>query len=138
MNLQSNYDLAVARQKDAARIEKEVVRYRSLQAESEAEGSNRPVNASSVHSTGSKTTPAQTDELQELRHKYKAAYTSYMHSVQALSDATQKREWPSAEWLKLEEQAIEEVASRRRALLDALYARARSSRRWRGAPTGVR
>ncbi len=27
MNLQSNYDLAVARQKDAARIEQEVVRY---------------------------------------------------------------------------------------------------------------
>ena len=27
MNLQSNYDLAIARQKDAARIEQEVVRY---------------------------------------------------------------------------------------------------------------
>lgn len=29
MNLQSNYDLAVVRQKDAARIEQEVARYRS-------------------------------------------------------------------------------------------------------------
>jgi antitoxin HigA-1 len=28
MNLQSNYDLAIARHKDAARIEQEVVRYR--------------------------------------------------------------------------------------------------------------
>jgi addiction module HigA family antidote len=28
MNLQSNYELAVARQKDAARIQQEVVRYR--------------------------------------------------------------------------------------------------------------
>ena len=28
MNLQSNYDLAVTRQKDAARIQQEVVRYR--------------------------------------------------------------------------------------------------------------
>jgi hypothetical protein len=34
-----------------------------------------------------------TKELRELRHKYKAAYTSYMHCVQALSDATQAGVW---------------------------------------------
>jgi addiction module HigA family antidote len=34
MNLQSNYDLALARQKDAARIRQEVVRHRSPRAAS--------------------------------------------------------------------------------------------------------
>lgn len=34
MNLQSNYDLALARQKDAARIRREVVRHRSPRAAS--------------------------------------------------------------------------------------------------------
>jgi hypothetical protein len=63
-----------------------------------------------------------TKELRELRHRYKAAYTGYMHSVQALSDASQNGEWPSAEVLKLEEQSLNELTFLRQALLDALYA----------------
>jgi hypothetical protein len=65
-----------------------------------------------------------TKELRELRHQYKAAYTSYMQCVQALSDAAQKGVWPSAEVLKLEEQAINELATLRQALLGALNAHA--------------
>ena len=63
-----------------------------------------------------------TKELRELRHKYKAAYTSYMHCVQALSDASQAGVLPSAEVLKLEEKALNDLTVLRRALLDALYA----------------
>jgi hypothetical protein len=63
-----------------------------------------------------------TKDLRELRHKYKAAYTSYMQSVQALSDASQSGVWPSAEVLRLEEKALNELTTLRRALLDALYA----------------
>ena len=63
-----------------------------------------------------------TNELRELRHKYKAAYTSYMQSVQALSDASRVGTWPSAEVLRLEEKALDELTTLRRALLDALYA----------------
>jgi len=63
-----------------------------------------------------------TKELRELRHKYKAAYTSYMQSVQALSDASQAGVWPSAEVLKLEEAALNNLTFVRQALLDALYA----------------
>jgi hypothetical protein len=61
-------------------------------------------------------------ELRELRHKYKAAYTSYMQSVQALSDATQNGIWPSAAVLQVEEQSLNELTAVRQALLDALYA----------------
>jgi hypothetical protein len=63
-----------------------------------------------------------TKELRELRHKYKAAYTSYMHCVQALSDATQNGTWPPPEVLKLEDQALNELISLRQALLNALQA----------------
>lgn len=62
-----------------------------------------------------------THELRELRHKYKTAYTSYMQSVQALSDASQHGVWPSAEIRKLEEQVFNELAFLRQALLDVLY-----------------
>ena len=65
-----------------------------------------------------------TDDLRELRHKYKAAYTSYMHCVQVLSDAAQKGEWPSAELLRLEDEALNELNTLRQKLLDALYAHA--------------
>jgi antitoxin HigA-1 len=41
MNLQSNYDLAVARQENAARIEQEVVRYDAPRASSK-EGARKP------------------------------------------------------------------------------------------------
>jgi len=70
-----------------------------------------------------------TKELRELRHKYKAAYTSYMHSVQALSDAGQNGEWPTAEILKIEEQALHDLTFSRQALLDALYAHAHASKK---------
>ena len=63
-----------------------------------------------------------TTELRELRHKYKAAYTDYMLSVQALSDASQNGVWPSAEVLALEERSLNELTFLRQALLDALYA----------------
>ena len=63
-----------------------------------------------------------TKELRELRHKYKAAYTSYMQSVQALSDASQAGVWPAAEVLRVEEQALTELNFVRQALLDALHA----------------
>jgi hypothetical protein len=63
-----------------------------------------------------------TKDLRELRHKYKAAYTSYMHCVQALSDASQSGVLPSPEALALEEKTLNELTALRRALLDALYA----------------
>jgi hypothetical protein len=63
-----------------------------------------------------------TKELRELRHKYKAAYTSYMHCVQALSDASQTGIMPAAEVLKLEEKAFNDLTALRQDLLDALYA----------------
>jgi len=66
--------------------------------------------------------PMATKELRELRHRYKAAYTSYLHCVQALSDSSQRGEWPSADLLRLEEQALHELNFVRRSLLDALYA----------------
>jgi hypothetical protein len=69
-----------------------------------------------------------TKELRELRHKYKAAYTSYMHCVQVLSEATQQGVWPSAEVLRLEEQSLNELTFLRQALLDALYAHAMKKR----------
>jgi hypothetical protein len=63
-----------------------------------------------------------TKELRELRHKYKAAYTSYMQCVQALSDASQSGVWPSPDVLELEEKALNDLTTLRQALLDALYA----------------
>jgi hypothetical protein len=63
-----------------------------------------------------------TKELRDLRHQYKTAYTTYMHGVQALSDASQKGVWPSPAVLELEEKAMNELTFIRQALLDALYA----------------
>ena len=65
-----------------------------------------------------------TNELRELRLKYKAAYTRYMHGVHALSDASLNGEWPTTEVLRLEEKALQDLNSLRRALLAALYAHA--------------
>jgi len=61
-----------------------------------------------------------TKELRELRHKYKAAYTSYMLCVQALSDASQSGVLPAAEVLELEDKAFDELTLLRQALLHAL------------------
>ena len=63
-----------------------------------------------------------TKRLRELRHEYKAAYTSYMQCVQALSDASQAGVLPSPEVLKLEEKTFAELTTLRQALLDALHA----------------
>jgi hypothetical protein len=72
----------------------------------------------------SETRIMSTKDLRELRHKYKSAYTSYMHCVHALSDATEHGVWPSPEIVKLESQALNDLTSLRQALLDALYAHA--------------
>ena len=66
-----------------------------------------------------------TKELHEIRHKYKAAYTTYMTCVQALSEASQKGEWPPGDVLTSEESAFSELAFLRQALLDALFAHTR-------------
>jgi len=65
--------------------------------------------------------PMATKELRVLRHRYKAAYTSYMHCVHAVSDASEKGAWPT-EIIKLEADALQELNAARQALLDALYA----------------
>jgi hypothetical protein len=68
-----------------------------------------------------------TSELQVLRHRYKAAYTSYMVSVQALSNSSQRGEYPSEDVLKAEEQAFNELSFLRQALLGALLAHKRQT-----------
>ena len=68
-----------------------------------------------------------TQELRELRHKFKEAYTTYMSSVQALSDASQNGVWPSPEVLGKEERAHSELSFARQALLDALYTQTRNA-----------
>ena len=72
-----------------------------------------------------------TKELRELRHKYKAAYTSYMQCVQALSDATQSGVIAAEEVLTLEEKTLNELTELRQALLDALYAHNRKAQKSR-------
>lgn len=62
------------------------------------------------------------NELRELRHQYKAAYTTYMRSVQALSDASQNGELPTAAVLKAEGRAFADLMAVRQALLEALQA----------------
>ena len=66
-----------------------------------------------------------TDEIRDLRHKYKAAYTTYLSCVQALSDASQRGAWPAPEVLGNEERAFNELSFLRQALLDALYEHSR-------------
>ena len=62
-----------------------------------------------------------TDEIRDLRHKYKAAYTTYLSCVQALSDASQRGTWPAPDVLGNEERVFNELSLLRQALLDALY-----------------
>ena len=61
-----------------------------------------------------------TKELRELRHKYKAAYTSYMHCVQLLSDVSHAGVWPAHDVIKLEQDLFNELTVLRQKLLDAL------------------
>ena len=58
--------------------------------------------------------------LQKLRLEYKAAFTAYMSSVQALSDADLRRERPSEEVLSDEARALQRLLGAREALLKAL------------------
>jgi len=66
-----------------------------------------------------------TDEIRDLRHKYKAAYTTYLSCVQALSDASQRGTWPAPDVLGNEERVFNELSLLRQALLDALYEHSR-------------
>ena len=70
-----------------------------------------------------------TKELQEFRHQYKEAYTTYLSCVQAVSDASQKGEWLSQQTATLEERAFNQLALKRQALLDALYEYAHPNKR---------
>ena len=70
-----------------------------------------------------------TGELQVRRHRNKAAYTAYMVSVQALSDSSQRGEYPSEDVLRAEAKAFNELASLRQALLEALLAHRLQSKR---------
>jgi hypothetical protein len=63
-----------------------------------------------------------TKELRVLRHRYRAAYTAYMHGVTALADATENGVWPTEEVRLLEERALDELMAIRQTLLDELYA----------------
>ena len=63
-----------------------------------------------------------TPELRELRHRYKEAYTRYMSSVQAVSDASQSGEWPTDETLKAEVAAFDDLSKARELLFRALFA----------------
>jgi hypothetical protein len=70
----------------------------------------------------SKREPMASRDLHEQLHKYKAAYTAYMQSVHALSDAGKAGIWPSAEVLEIEEQSLNELLRVRQELLDTLFA----------------
>ena len=61
-----------------------------------------------------------TKELRDLRHKYKAAYTTYMQCVQAISDASERGEWPPEATVETEHAAFSELALVRHELLEKL------------------
>jgi hypothetical protein len=61
-----------------------------------------------------------TAELRKLRHNYKVAYTSYLHCVQELSEASAKGECPPDAVLSGEEKALTDLTAARRVLLEAL------------------
>jgi hypothetical protein len=63
-----------------------------------------------------------TKELQELRRKYRSAYSLYMHCVHELADASQREERPPDSVLAPEDQAFNELALARQELLKALLA----------------
>jgi len=61
-----------------------------------------------------------TPELQKLRHDYKIAYTTYLHCVQELSQASEQGRCPPDAILIEEEQALTDLTASRRVLLEAL------------------
>ena len=68
-----------------------------------------------------------TAEIRDLRHRYKAAYTTYLSCVQALSDASQRGAWPAPDILGSEERAFNELSFVRQALLAALFEHSRQA-----------
>ena len=62
-----------------------------------------------------------TKELQVLRLRFKAAYTVYMNSVQGISEASMRGQWPTADMLKADEAALKELMEARAALLAGLW-----------------
>jgi len=61
-----------------------------------------------------------TKELRELRHKYKSAYTSYMHCVREFSDASERGEMPGQEVVDAESAAFTELMLVRHELMERL------------------
>ena len=61
-----------------------------------------------------------TKELRELRHKYKAAYTTYLNCVQVLSDATERGVMPTQAVIEQEHAAFTELALVRHELWEKL------------------
>ena len=61
-----------------------------------------------------------TSKLRELRLNYKAAYTEYMNCVHALSIASLKGEWLTANEIAADERAFNALSFARRILLDEL------------------
>jgi predicted Zn-dependent protease with MMP-like domain len=67
------------------------------------------------------------NELRELRHNYKAAYTDYMNCVHTLSLASLEGQGLTAREIAADEKAFNALALARRALLDALREHAESA-----------
>lgn len=67
-------------------------------------------------------------DLRELRLEYKAAFTTYMRSVQALSEASQNGELPIAAVLYAERRAFDHLKEVREALLRALQEHTKGTR----------
>jgi hypothetical protein len=61
-----------------------------------------------------------TSKLRALRLNYKAAYTEYMNCVHALSIASLKGEWLTANEIAADERAFNALSFARRILLDEL------------------
>jgi hypothetical protein len=59
-------------------------------------------------------------ELNDLRRKCEAAYTTYLSCFETLLDASQRGDRPSAEALTMEQDAFNEMMSARRAVLEVL------------------
>ena len=67
--------------------------------------------------------PIGTKELRDLRHKYKAAYTTYMLFVHKLSDSSERGVPPNQQTLEEESAAFTSLALVRHELLEALKGR---------------
>ena len=76
-----------------------------------------------------RTNEMATEELRELRHKFKVAYTRYLSCVQMMSDASEKGVWPPREATDTEEAAYEELRNARQALWRALHRHTRKPSR---------